>query len=254
MGNFDDVYENYYKKLNMNLKKQQQKEESVKEYLVRNNFLKVRPSAENEKNINDKNTDAENPVHLEKINNEEVKNDEINKSEINNTEINDYEIKNEEASVTSGFSAEENCLPDYSEYNYEDDELYENEEDFYNHKNERKSDYDNLEEDEIISKTKKKKRKFRDIFLRQITGTLFLACFVLIFKYAPYENEDNIYVNVRDAVCWDFNYDEAVDALNSFEIGDFKVSDLKIGNFTVSDLKYEKLKENFNNFWEHLKE
>jgi hypothetical protein len=70
----------------------------------------------------------------------------------------------------------------------------------------------------------------------------------MLLKYIPSTQVNEMHMKCKQALEYNFNYNESVDAFNTIQIGNLKGEDLKIGNFTAEDLKVKA-----SNFIEYIK-
>lgn len=89
--------------------------------------------------------------------------------------------------------------------------------------------------------------------IQELTGAAILLLFFVGLKYIPMAQVKEMHVNCKQALNYNFNYDQCIEIFNTAEIGNVKGKDLKIGNFTTEDLKSENLKVKVSSFMEYLK-
>lgn len=89
--------------------------------------------------------------------------------------------------------------------------------------------------------------------IKELTGATILLLFFVGLKYIPSVQVQEMHINCKQVLIYNFNYDECIDVFNTVQIGNVKGKDLRIGNFSAEDLKIENLKAKASNFMEYLK-
>lgn len=97
----------------------------------------------------------------------------------------------------------------------------------------------------------------KDYWIKKIIIQFLCSFGILIifvsFKYIKNDYIKRVYIWSKGAISSDFQYDEAVEALNNCELGTFKIKELNIGGFTIEDLKSDRINYKINNFLEYLR-
>ena len=89
--------------------------------------------------------------------------------------------------------------------------------------------------------------------IKELTGATIILLFFAALKYIPTAQVQEMHANCKQAINYNFNYDQCIDEFNTIEIGNVKIKDLKIGNYTTEDLKMENLKVKALSFMDYLK-
>lgn len=89
--------------------------------------------------------------------------------------------------------------------------------------------------------------------IRELSGAMIILVLFVGLKYIKNDYVQQAYRWSKYLITTSFNYDEAIDAFNNYEVGTFKVNELNIGGITVEDLKSEKISSRVNNFIDYLK-
>lgn len=89
--------------------------------------------------------------------------------------------------------------------------------------------------------------------IQELTGATILLLFFVGLKYIPTIQVQQMHANCKQALAYNFNYDECIDAFNEVEIGTVKGEDLRVGDFAIKDLKMENLKAKASSFMEYFK-
>lgn len=89
--------------------------------------------------------------------------------------------------------------------------------------------------------------------ISELTGATILLSFFVALKYIPSTQIKEMHIKCKQALSYNFNYDQCIDAFNMIQMGNVKGKDLKMGNITTEDLKLENLKAKASNIIEYLK-
>lgn len=81
--------------------------------------------------------------------------------------------------------------------------------------------------------------------LQNLTGALAILVLFSGLKYIKSDYTRNAYLWCKNLISYDFNYDSTIEYIGAFDLGNYRVKDVKVGNFTIDDLKYENLKNQF---------
>lgn len=81
--------------------------------------------------------------------------------------------------------------------------------------------------------------------IRNLSGALAILVIFSGLKYIKSDYTRNAYLWCKNLISYDFNYDNTIEYIGAFDLGNYRVKDLKVGTFTIEDLKYENLKNQF---------
>jgi len=64
--------------------------------------------------------------------------------------------------------------------------------------------------------------------IRELTGATLLLLFFVLLKYIPSTQVYEMHIKCKQALEYNFNYNESIDAFNTIQIGNFTTEDLKV--------------------------
>ena len=83
-------------------------------------------------------------------------------------------------------------------------------------------------DDLLYRKSKKKKFNLGDIFIKQLVGAIVLLVLAFTIKLIPSKEAQSVYVFSKEIVKTDFNYNEFIGYLKSFDVIEY-IKNINIG-------------------------